>query len=77
MDSHFIALYSYVTRKVGIGFSLGPWPIQSLVLIYLSSVRHRFHLMKWASNSTGKWLVTPTMSVPLLYQQTMEGRSLV
>lgn len=34
-----LLLYSY-SRATEFGFPLGPWPIQSLVLGYLSSVRH-------------------------------------
>lgn len=59
-------IYEYKRLEV-FGFHLSPCPIWSLVLGYLSIIRHGFHLMGWALSSIRYWLFTLKSFMPLLY----------
>ena len=52
---------------------LYPWPIQSQVLGLPGYFESGSHLMEWALNQTGYWLVIPISFVTLLlYQHTLQ-----
>lgn len=60
-----ILLLSSFGRTVVLGFPLGLQPTQPQVLDYLSSDRHKFHLMGRALNPIREWLVATTPFVSL------------
>ena len=56
----FLLLYSFSSTVV-LGFTLGPWAIESQILSYLSTVRY---VLEWTFSQIRYRLVTPTRIVP-------------
>lgn len=73
--SHSVTVF--LQEKGSIGYSPGPWALQSQISGHPGSVGYGFHFVEWALSQIRDWLVTPSRFVPSLHQYILQAGATV